>query len=167
MTMSKTCKQRLEEYLREKGVAYTFQHHPLAYTARGVAASEHVPANEMAKPVIVMADGRQVMIVVPATHELQMNELARAIGAYDARLADEREFGPTFPDCEIGAMPPFGNLYGLAVYVDESLSDDETILFQAGTHTDTMRINYADFVRLVNPKVAEVAVRRYVPTVLV
>jgi Ala-tRNA(Pro) deacylase len=167
MTVSKTCRQRLEEYLRERGIAYTFQHHPLAYTARGVAASEHVPANEMAKTVIVMADGKQVMIVVPATHELQMNELARAIGAHDARLADEREFGPTFPDCEIGAMPPFGNLYGLTVYVDESLSDDETILFQAGTHTDTMRINYADFVRLVNPKIAEVAVRRYVPTVLV
>jgi Ala-tRNA(Pro) deacylase len=163
---STTCKQRLEHYLREQSVAYELQHHPVAYTARGVAASEHVPAREVAKAVIVVADGRQVMVVLPATHELQIAGLTRGIGTRDARLAEETEFGSTFPDCEIGAMPPFGNLYGVPVYVDASLAGEESIVFQAGTHTDTMRIKYIDFVRLVNPTIVNVAVRRHVPTVL-
>jgi Ala-tRNA(Pro) deacylase len=161
-----SCKQRLEQYLREQGVAYEFQHHPLAYTARGVAASEHVPPMEVAKAVIVMADGRLAMVVLPASHELQIAELARGLGAREARLAEELEFGPMFPDCEVGAMPPFGNLYGLPVYMDESLGEDESIVFQAGTHTDTVRIRYPDLVRLVNPVVVNVARRHYASTVL-
>jgi Ala-tRNA(Pro) deacylase len=160
------CKQRLEQYLREHGVGYEFQHHPLAYTARGVAASERLPAAEMAKAVIVMTDGRLAMVVLPASHELQLSELARGLGAHEARLAEELEFGPAFPDCEVGAMPPFGNLYGLSVFVDVSLGENQSLVFQAGTHTDTMRIKYTDYVRLVNPTVVNVARHRYPPTVL-
>jgi Ala-tRNA(Pro) deacylase len=160
------CRQRLEQYLREQGVACEFQHHPLAYTARAVAASEHVPPKEVAKAVVLLTDGRLAMVVLPATHELQISALARGLGVRDARLAEEIEFGPAFPDCEVGAMPPFGNLYGLPVYVDASLSEDEDIVFQAGTHTDTMRIKYADYVRLVNPTMVKVTRARHRSTVL-
>jgi Ala-tRNA(Pro) deacylase len=160
------CRQRLEQYLREQGIAYEFQHHPLAYTARGVAASEHVLPKAVAKAVILMTDGRLAMVVVPASHELQISELARGLGVREARLADENEFGPAFPDCEVGAMPPFGNLYGLPVYVDASLSEDDTIVFQAGTHTDTMRIKYADYARLIHPKIVNIGRPRHRSTVL-
>jgi Ala-tRNA(Pro) deacylase len=166
MATSTTCKDRLEQYLREHGVGYELQHHPLAYTARGVAASEHVPARVVAKAVIVVADGKQAMVVLPASHELQINELARGLGAREARLAEEPEFGPAFPDCEIGAMPPLGNLYGLTVYVDATLADNQDIVFQAGTHTDTLRIAYTDFMRLANPTTVNIARPRHPSTVL-
>jgi Ala-tRNA(Pro) deacylase len=100
------------------------------------------------------------MMVVPASHELQISQLAPALGAHAARRAEEPEFGPMFSDCELGAMPPFGNLYGLQVFADVSLAQEESIVFQAGTHTDTMRIKYADFVRLANPRMVHVARRR-------
>jgi Ala-tRNA(Pro) deacylase len=160
------CRQRLEHYLRERGVAYEFQHHPLAYTARAVAATEHVPPKEVAKSVVLMTDGRLAMVVLPASHELQISELARGLGVREARLAEEIEFGPAFPDCEVGAMPPFGSLYGVPVYVDASLSEDEDIVFQAGTHTDTVRIKYADYARLVNPIIVNIARPRHRSTVL-
>ncbi len=166
MPMQDNCRQRLEQYLREQGVAYEFQHHPLAYTARGVAASEHLPAHAVAKSVILMIDGRLAMLVLPASHDVQVSDLARGLGVRKARFAEEIEFGPAFPDCEVGAMPPFGNLYGLHVYVDASLSDDESIIFEAGTHTDTMRIRYTDYMRLVNPTVVSVARSRHRSTVL-
>ncbi len=166
MARPNKCRERLEQYLREQGVVYEFQHHPLAYTARGVAASEHLPAREVAKAVMLITDGRLAMVVLPASHEVQISNLARGLGVREARLAEESEFGPTFSDCDVGAMPPFGNLYGLRVYVDASLSEDESIFFQAGTHTDTMRVRYADYVRLVNPKVVNVARPRHRSTVL-
>ena len=155
------CRARLEQYLRENGVVYELEHHPLAYTARGVAASEHVPAHNIAKVVMVIADARTVMVVLPASHELDPGRLATELDAREARLAPEVEFGPTFRDCDVGAMPPFGNLYGMAVYVDRSLTEDTNIVFQAGTHTDTMRIPFADFVRLVEPSVIDVARERH------
>ncbi len=166
MATPDNCTQRLEQYLREQGVAYELQHHPLAYTARGVAASEHLPAHAVAKSVILMIDGRLAMLVLPASHEVQISELARGLGVREARFAEESEFGPAFPDCEVGAMPPFGNLYGLHVYVDASLSGDESIFFQAGTHTDTMRVKCADYMQLVNPTVVNVARPRHRSTVL-
>jgi len=165
MTIPMSCRQRLEKYLRKQGLAFEFQHHPLAYTARAVAATEHVPPKDIAKSVVLMTDGRLAMVVLPASHELQISELARGLGVHEARLAEEIEFGPIFQDCEVGAMPPFGNLYGLPVYVDVSLSEDESIVFQAGTHTDTMRIKYSDYVRLVNPTVVNVARPRHRSTV--
>ena len=161
MAPHNACRARLEQYLRENGVDYELHHHPLAYTARGVAASEHLSAQLIAKVVIVIADGQSDMVVLPASHELEPGRLATELDAREARLATELEFGPIFRDCDVGAMPPFGNLYGMAVYVDRSLAEDTNIVFQAGTHTDTMRIPFADFVRLVEPSVIDVARERH------
>ena len=156
MQTQASCKSRLEQYFRENHVEYTLEHHPQAFTARGVAASEHVTPARVAKTVIIRADGKLVMVVLPASEDIYVPGLASALGAEYVRLADENEFGPTFPDCEVGAMPPFGNLYGLPVYVDATLGNFETIRFEAGTYTDTMCVKYVDFVRLVNPRVVDV-----------
>jgi Ala-tRNA(Pro) deacylase len=158
--MSTTCMDRLEHYLRANEVPYQLHHHPLAYTAQEVAASEHVPGRELAKTVVAFADGRTVMLVLPASYLVEVNKLPGVLHAKEARLAEEREFVATFPDCEAGAMPPFGNLYGLDVYVDQALAEDESIVFRAGTHTDTMRVAYRDFVRLVHPTTATIARHR-------
>lgn len=149
------CKERLEEYLKERQVPFQVQQHELAYTAQETAASEHVPGKMVAKSVIVLADGKLVMLVVPAPFRVDFRKTAAIVGAKDVRLAHEDEFASAFPDCEVGAMPPFGNLYDLAVYVDSALAEDETIIFPAGTHTDTISMKYGDFAKLVNPSVAE------------
>jgi Ala-tRNA(Pro) deacylase len=148
-----TCKERLEAYLRTHGVPFQLQHHPLAYTAQEVAAAEHVPGKIVAKVVMVEADGRSAMLALPANRRVDLAQAARLLGAGDVRLAAEAEFAATFPDCEVGAMPPFGNLYGVPVYVDQTLAEDEEIVVNAGTHTDTIRLRYADFARLVQPTV--------------
>jgi Ala-tRNA(Pro) deacylase len=160
MARQPSCLDRLQHYLRTERVAYELQHHPLAFTARGVAASEHVPAREVAKVVIVMVDGQPAMVVLPASHELQLSELAQRLGAGEVRLAEESEFAPLFPDCETGAMPPFGNLYGLPVYVDASLTQSRNIVFEAGMYTITMRVAYSDFARLTRATVVSVARER-------
>jgi Ala-tRNA(Pro) deacylase len=151
------CKDRLENYLREKRVPFEVRHHPRAVTAQEVAASEHVPGKMLAKTVMVLADGEMVMLALPASYQVDMEKAGPALGAQDVRLAHEEEFEGSFPDCEVGAMPPFGNLYDLTVYVEETLAEDEKIVFRAGTHTDTMSVSYADFERLVRPRVAEFA----------
>jgi Ala-tRNA(Pro) deacylase len=151
------CKERLEQYLRENQVSFQTQHHPVAYTAQEVAASEHVPGRLVVKVVIVLADGKQVMLALPATHRVDLDRVAAVLGASEVRLAEEREFQDTFPDCEVGAMPPFGNLYDVPVYVDRHLTDDETIICDAGTHTDTISLAYEDFERLAKPTVADFA----------
>jgi Ala-tRNA(Pro) deacylase len=148
-------KERLETYLREHNVAFQEDHHPIAYTAQEVAAAEHVPGHLVAKSVLVVADGRMVMLALPAIYQVDLRRVAEMLGAPDARLAREDEFANVFPDCELGAIPPFGNLYQLPVYVDRSLAEDETIIFPAGTHTDTISVPYADFDRLVNPSLAD------------
>jgi Ala-tRNA(Pro) deacylase len=148
-----TCKDRLEEYLRENGVSFEVQHHPSVFTAQEVAAAEHVSGKLLAKVVMVLADGEMVMLALPAPYEVDLEKTSEALGAKEVRLADEEEFKDTFHDCEVGAMPPFGNLYGLPVYVEEALAEDETIFFRAGTHTDTMSLKYADFERLGKPNV--------------
>jgi Ala-tRNA(Pro) deacylase len=157
MQSQASCKSHLEQFLREHGVDYELQHHAVTYTARGVAASEHVSARRIAKTVMVVADGQLVMVVIRGSDELDPARLASALGVTRARLADEAEFGPALPDCEVGAMPPFGNLYGLQVFVDMSLMQDETIRFQAGTHADTICMRYHDFDELVQPKMVYVA----------
>src|ERR671913_2236106 len=151
------CRDRLEDYLREKGVPFEVQHHPRAITAQEVAATEHVPGKMLAKVVMVMVDGEMVMLSLPAPYQVDLEKVGKVLGAEETRLADEEEFESTFPDCEVGAMPPFGNLYDLPVYVEETLAEDETIVFRAGTHTDTMSVTYADFNRLVEPTVAKFA----------
>ena len=149
------CKEKLEAYLRENQVPYEIQHHPAAFTAKQVAASEELPRKLMAKVVMVFADSWPVMLVLPASERVYLPEAARVLGAAEIRMADEVEFANLFPDCEVGAMPPFGNLYGVPVYVDKMLTEDEVIFFQAGTHTDTISLKYADFERLVKPTVKE------------
>jgi Ala-tRNA(Pro) deacylase len=158
---------RLEEYFRDNAVEYEIEHHPRAYTAREVAASEHVAARRLAKTVMVLEDGEMAMVVLPASDDLSIPELRTALGAVYVRLAEENEFAPAFPDCEVGAMPPLGNLYGLKVYVDEALTKYETIRFEAGTYTETMCIKYADFARLVQPTIVKAAIAHDPRSVLV
>lgn len=154
------CRTRLEGYFRENGVAFDVQEHPTAYTAQGVAASEHVPGHMLAKVVMAASNGDLVMLVLPAPSMVDLAKVADALGAPDVRLAREEEFAAAFPDCEPGAMPPFGNLYDLPVYVDETMGRSERIVFQAGKHTVTMNVVYADFARLADPKVVDIAVTR-------
>lgn len=154
-----TCKERLEAYLRNNHVAYQVQHHAYAFSAQRVAHSEHVSGKRLAKVVIVMADGKLTMLVLPAPARLDLAKAGAVLGAREIRLAREAEFAAAFPDCDLGAMPPFGNLYGLPVYVDQALAVNETIYFEAGTHTDTMSLAYADFARLVQPTVADLSQR--------
>jgi Ala-tRNA(Pro) deacylase len=124
-----------------------------------VAASEHVPGRMLAKTVMVLADGEMVMLALPAPYQVDLEMAAAALGVDETRLAEEEEFEDSFPDCEVGAMPPFGNLYGVPVYVERTLAEDETIVFRSGTHTETMSVSYADFERLVEPTVAQFALR--------
>lgn len=151
------CKEELEAYLRESKVPFQVQHHALAYTAQEVAAAEHIPGRMLAKVVMVLGDGKLAMFVLPAPARVDLERVAAGLGVKEARLANEEQFADRFPGCEIGAMPPFGNLYDLPVYVDKSLAEDETIVFEAGTHTDTMSMKYADYERLAQPKAAEFA----------
>lgn len=154
------CKERLEEFLREHDVAFEVQEHRPAFTAQRVAATEHVPGRMFAKVVMAEEDGELVMLVLPATRVVDTEKAGAVVGGEPLRLAAEREFAPRFPDCEAGAMPPFGNLYGVPVYVDRELGRSDTIVFQAGTHTLTMSVPYADFERLTHPTIADLAVTR-------
>jgi Ala-tRNA(Pro) deacylase len=148
---------KLKEFLDAEHVPYQALTHPPAYTAQEIAAAQHVPGKEFAKVVIVRAGGRFVMAVLEAPQRLDLAKLGKLIPEKGARLATEEEFRGLFPACEAGAMPPFGNLFGLDVFVDHDLTRDEEIVFQAGTHTQTVRMKYADFARLVKPTVVYLA----------
>lgn len=145
--------QKLKELLDEHHVKYVVMTHSQAYTAQEVAASAHIPGREVAKTVMVKLDGRMIMVVVPASHRVNLEKLMEATGASKAELASEEEFSKLFPDCSPGAMPPFGNLYGLDVVVAKRLTQDVEIAFNAGSHTELMRLPYKDFEDLVHPKV--------------
>ena len=151
------CIDRLETLLRQESVPFQVQHHPLAYTAQQLAAAEHVPGKMIAKVVMVYADGQPAMLVMPAPAHVNLMRAAVALKVREVRLAREEEFAREFPDCEVGAMPPFGNLYGVPVWIDRSLAKDDTIIFPAGTHTDTIQIAFSDFERIVKPQVGEFA----------
>src|SRR5262249_45061768 len=144
----------LKEFLDANGVRYEVRTHRRAYTAQEVAALEHVPGREMAKVVMVRDGGEYLMAVLPATYRVSLDRLGKVAGRTGLRLATEAEFAGLFPGCEPGAMPPFGNLYGIAVWVDESLTRDEEIVFNAGNHEQTVHMGYADFARLVRPRTA-------------
>jgi Ala-tRNA(Pro) deacylase len=145
--------KKLKEFLDHQNIKYVSITHSKAYTAQQIAASAHIPGRELAKTVMVELDDQMVMAVLPASYQVDLDQLADAVGARTARLASEREFKDLFPDCEIGAMPPFGNLYGMDVYVAKSLTKDDQIAFNAGTHTELIQMAYDDFERLVQPKV--------------
>ncbi len=153
------CKERLEAYLRDNGVGFEVHEHPSTFTAQQTAAAEHVPGRRFAKVVMVMADDQLRMLVMPAPELVDRERTRVAIGAKEVRIAGESDFGSTFTDCDLGAMPPFGNLYGVPVIVDSSLAESEHMSFTAGTHTTTMTIRYKDFIRLVNPQVIELGVQ--------
>ena len=151
------CKEKLEAYLHEQKVPFEVQHHRRVYTAQEVAESEHVPGKRLAKVVLIWAAGGMAMLVLPASYRVAFEQLAAALGVDQVRLAHEEELAVAFPDCEVGAMPPFGNLYDLPVYVDPALAEEATIVVQAGTHTETISLAYADFARVVNPRVVPFA----------
>jgi Ala-tRNA(Pro) deacylase len=143
----------LHEYLDANRVKYVKIEHSPAYTAQEIAATAHISGKELAKSVIIKLDGQMAMAVLPADHRINFDKLKAVSGASKVTLADESEFGDLFPDCTLGAMPPFGNLYGLDVLVDESLTEGDMIAFNACTHTELIRLSYLDFEALVKPKV--------------
>ena len=149
--------QKLKEFLDSHKIKYVTITHSLAYTAQEIAASAHVAGKELAKTVMVKLDGKMAMAVVPASYKVNFDLLKTAAGASKLELADEQEFKGMFPESEVGAMPPFGNLYGMEIFVDESLSQDDEIAFNAGSHTELIKLAYRDFERLATPKVAKFA----------
>jgi len=146
--------EKLKEFLDKEKVKYVSIVHSPAFTAQEIAAAAHVPGRELAKTVILHLDGKTAMAVLPANRKIILEDLRQAAGVEEVRFATEDEFKQLFPDCEVGAMPPFGNLYGMDVYVAASLAEDEEIVFNAGSHTELIRLAYRDFERLVKPKVA-------------
>jgi len=151
---------KLREFLDSHRIKYLVYSHSLAYTAQGIAALTHVSGKKLAKTVIVKIDGILAMAVVPASLHVDLDRLRSLTGARAVELASELEFKDAFPDCETGAMPPFGNLYDMAVYADASLAENEEITFSAGTHRELVRMGWDDMVRLVNPLVDDLTHRR-------
>jgi len=147
--------KRLKEYFDLEKVQYEVLTHPEANTAPEVAEALHVPGKELAKVVMLKIGERFVMTVLPANWKVDVSRLKDIFGTSHIRLATEEEFKGLFPDCEVGTMPPFGNLYNMQVYVDQSLTTDEKIVFQAGTHYEAVKLRYTDFAKLVHPTVAE------------
>ena len=149
---------RIKQHLEENKIPYSLLTHPSAYTAQGAAAVMHVSGREVAKTVVALAGDKYCLVVLPASYHVKTEKLAHMIGR-PVRLATETEFSSLFPDCELGAMPPLGELYGLPVYVDESLAGDNEIIFNGGTHRDAIRLNYGDFVSLARPVVCSFAAK--------
>ncbi|HOK48490.1 MAG TPA: YbaK/EbsC family protein [Bryobacteraceae bacterium] len=149
----------LREFLDQNGVEYTHTIHPLAYTAREVAMAECVPAREVAKTVIFLSEQGYGMAVLPGDCVVDLEQLRLDLGLSRLRLATEAELKDLFPTCELGAMPPFGNLFGLPVYVDSRLAGEDMITFNAGTHRDVIHMHFADFERLVHPSIVPFARR--------
>jgi Ala-tRNA(Pro) deacylase len=149
--------ERIRSFLQEQGVDYEEHEHELVYTANEVAASEGVSGWLVAKPVLLWADGRLVMVVVPAPTSVDLGKAVELLGAPDVRLATEEEFGDAFPDCDLGAEPPFGNLYDMPTYVDRALTDDPFIVFRGGTHTTTLKVGMDDYLEAAAPQVVDIA----------
>jgi Ala-tRNA(Pro) deacylase len=149
--------QRLQAFLDENNVKYVVISHSRAFTTQEVAAMTHIPGKELAKAVIVEIDGNLAMAVVPGSQKVDLDLLRDAVGAGHVMLAKESEFKDRFPECDLGAMPPFGNLYGMPVYVADGLTEDEEIAFNAGSHTELVKMSYRDFERLVQPRILHFA----------
>jgi Ala-tRNA(Pro) deacylase len=143
--------KKLKEFLDENKVKYITISHSPAYTAQEMAARVHVPGKEIAKTVLVKVDGKLVMAVLPGSFKINFDNLKKVLGSDNVRLADEHEFIDKFPDCEVGAMPPFGNLYGIEVFVANSLAEDEEIAFNACSHSQLIKMSYSDYEKLVKP----------------
>ena len=150
--------KKLKECLDMHGIKYELITHPRAYAAQKIAAASHISGKELAKTVMIKVDGKMSMAVLPASYQINFDELKACIGAEKVVLANELEFKDIFPQCEVGAMPPFGNLYGMDVFVAESLAEDEVIAFNAGNHIELIRLSYQDFAELVKPTVLKFSV---------
>jgi Ala-tRNA(Pro) deacylase len=152
-----TIAARIEQYLENEGVEFDIIDHPLAFTAQEEAAASHVPGKQWAKTVEVMLDGRPAICAVPATRRLDLEKLRTVAGAKIARLATEGEMVDLFPDCDLGAMPPLGNLYGQTTFVDEGLRESERIAFHAGDHRSAIELSYSAFEKLADPVPGEIS----------
>ncbi len=150
---------KLKNFLDENKIKYISLRHSSAYTAQEIAAITHIPGKDIAKTVIIKIDGKMAMAVLPASYKVSFEHLRDALGVKDVRLAYEQEFLDKFPDCDVGAMPPFGNIYGMDVYVAEALAEEEEIAFNACTHTELIKMKYEDFEKLVKPKKIKFAVQ--------
>ena len=151
--------QKLRNFLDEQGVRYVLIVHSPAYTAQEIAASAHIPGKKLAKTVMAKVDGKMSMFVLPATHNLDLEKCKTEMKAKEIELATEEEFKYLFPECEIGAMPPFGNLYGLPVYACKELAENDEIAFNAGSHRELIKLPYKDFEKLVKPTIFDVSMR--------
>ncbi|AAM73102.1 MAG TPA: deacylase [Chlorobaculum sp.] len=149
--------RRLREFLDSHQVKYFVISHSPAYTAQDIAAAAHVSGNELVKTVMVSIDGKMAMALLHAPRHLDFDLLRELCGSRDVTLAEEIAFSGLFPECEIGAMPPFGNLYGMKVYADEELDESMDIVFNAGTHRELLRLSWFDYKRLVNPVMGRIA----------
>ena len=147
--------RKLKEFLETHNIKYVTISHSQAFTAQEIAATSHIPGKQLAKTVMIKIGGTMAMAVLPASHRVDFDQLKKATGAKRVELATEQEFKDLFPECEIGAMPPFGNLYGMQVFVAESLAEAEDIAFNAGSHTELIRISYKDFETHAKPKVTK------------
>ena len=145
--------KKLKEFLDKENIKYVSIIHSPAYTAQEVAASAHITGRELAKTIIVELDGEMAMAVLPANRKIVLQDLREVTGSDQVKFASEEQFQSKFPECETGAMPPFGNLYGMEVYLAQSLSANEEIAFNAGSHTEVVKMHFDDFERLVQPKV--------------
>jgi len=149
--------RKLKDFLDSNNIKYLTISHSAAYTAQQIAATAHIPGKELAKTVMVKIDGKMSMAVLPASCKVDFNLLKKTAGAKKVELASEEEFKDMFPECEVGAMPPFGNLYGMEVFVEKNLAEDKEIAFNAGSHTELIKLTYSDFERLVKPKVVKLS----------
>jgi Ala-tRNA(Pro) deacylase len=149
--------ERLRTFLDSRRAEFTLSSHPKAFTAREVAAVEHLPAREVAKVVVVFGDGAYHMIVVPASKLVDLHEVRPVLGLAQARLATEDELLRLFPDCELGAMPPLGPIYGIPVYLDTTLAGQDHIAFNAGTHREVLHMQTSEFRRLAGPHIVSLA----------
>jgi Ala-tRNA(Pro) deacylase len=149
--------ERLRMYLDSHHARYSVTSHRAAFTANAMASAEHLPAREVAKIVVAYGDGHFMMLVVPANRQVDLNEVKHAIGLKHVRLASEAELLRLFPDCEVGAMPPVGNLYDMPLYLDADLAKEDIIAFPGGTHQETVHMHMGDFRMLTGPKVVHMA----------
>ncbi|HEX9053885.1 MAG TPA: YbaK/EbsC family protein [Gemmatimonadales bacterium] len=144
--------QKLRDYLDAQQTKYVIITHSPAHTAQEIAAAAHISGKEMAKTVMMKVDGEMVMVVLPASMKVDLGRLLDATGATEVELAQEKEFEHLFPGCDLGAMPPFGNLFGLRTFIAEELTEDEEIAFNAGSATELIKLAYEDYARLVRPR---------------
>ncbi|QOV88494.1 aminoacyl-tRNA deacylase [Humisphaera borealis] len=148
---------RLQSFLDELDATYRVSHHDQAYTAQDLAMAEHIPGKQVIKPVLVQADGQFVLCALPACYRVDLEELKNQIPARDVKLVDEHRLPEMFPDCEVGAEPPVGRLYGMVTLMDESLTADVHVTFQAGTHHQSVTMTLAEYRRVAQPEIAHFA----------